>query len=582
MGTHFPVIESPGGTLMIFMRRGELLALSLAALGAACSDGPSGPRPPVDGPGQDALPALVISEPVALGRAETGGVASAVAAVALVSLPPGTLVDAVKVRIRNITNGSGAVLNVAVVDGGFDPTPVAAAPGDLLNLELVYGDGQVTDVMALVPIKRPPLVVRISPAGGRTDVALSVRPVVVFSEPMDPASLPVGMRLVAGGALVSMRVELLQPWIAELVPDAPLEPGTEYRVEITGDAMDQSGVAIETPVEAVFTTQTSAEPFTPALAFVRLAQPATEGITEPPTIYLATADGSRVRRLTNGEGPAWSPDGRRIAFVRGGELRLIAADGSGERLLASGRESWVPGEPSWSPDGTKLVFGVGYGDGLSGDVFVLDVSTAGSPVRLIGTGSPNAGNAPVPAWPRWSPDGRSITLVSIPIGGEEPWRLAIMNPDGSDLRMLVPSWPPCQGVDSCEYVAGPVREDHAWSPDGARIVAPFSLYYPPTLSSDGLTAVALVSFEPGGADVRVHFAEPRTDGRSYLEHPTWSPDGRSLAFAKYVVDDGCTPPACPTRIWTVRLEDGAARQLIPTADGPGYWHRQPAWSPAAE
>lgn len=569
---------------MVSMRRGgELVAPFFAALSVACSDGPSGPRPPLDGPGHDGLPALVVSEPVALGGAETEAVASAVAAAALVSLPPGTLSDAVSVRIRNITVGSAAVLTVPVVDGGFDPTPIPAAPGDLLGLELVHGDGTVTEVHASVPIKRPPVVVRISPAGGRTDVALSVRPVVVFSEPMDPASLPVGMRLVAGGTLVSVRVELLQPWIAELVPAAPLEPGTEYRVEITGDAMDQSGIAIEAPVEATFTTQTSAEAFTPALAFVRMAQPAIEGITEPPTIYLATEDGSRVRRLTSGEGPAWSPDGRRIAFVRGAELRLIKADGSGERLLASGGDAvWVPGEPSWSPDGTRLVFGVGYGDGLSGDVFVLDVSTAGSPVRLIGTGSSNADYAAVPVKPRWSPDGRSITLVSIPIGWEEPWRLDIMDADGSNLRLLEPSWPPCQGVDSCDYVAGPVHDDHAWSPDGARIVAPFSLYYPPALSSEGLTAMALVSFEMGGADVRVHFSEPRTDGRSYLEHPTWSPDGRSLAFAKYVVDDSCTPPACPMRIWTVRLEDGAARQLIPTTDGPGYWYRQPAWSPAAE
>lgn len=560
-------------------RSGKIVALLLTALGTACSEGPSGPRPPLDDGGT--LRALVVSEPVALPGPEPQGAAS-VAATVLVSLPAGTLDDVASVRIRNLASGGAATVAVPVVDGGFDPTPVPADVGDLLELELVHGDGSTSVVRAPVPVKRPPVVVRMSPAGGRTDVATSVRPVVVFSEPMDPATLPVGMRLVTGGTLVSVRIELLQPWIAELVPDAPLEPETDYRVDVRRDVRDQAGTPLGTPAGATFTTGAAAEPFTPALAFVLVAQPAIEGVNEPPTIHLATADGARLKRLTEGEGPAWSPDGRRIAFVRGDELRLIETDGSGERLLAGGRPGSFPGEPSWSPDGNRLVFGIRYPDGRSGDIFVLDVASAGSAVRLFGTGASNPDGAPVPIRPVWSPDGASITFVSVPVSSEEPWRLARVSADGSDLRFLDPSWPACQGADSCEYVAGPVRDDHAWSPDGGRIVAPFSLYYPPTLSSDGLTATALVSFESAGTDVRVLFAEPRADGRSYLEHPSWSPDGRSIVFAKYVLDGGCTPPACPMRIWTVSVADGSARQLVATTDGAGYWHRQPAWSPAAE
>ncbi len=551
---------------------GTAVTLLLTVLGAACADGPAGPQLPDNDPGTNTLAGLIVSEPV-----------EPAPSVALVSLPAGKLSDMVQVRIRNVTTGGTTVLAVPVVDGGFDPAPVPAAPGDLLGLELVDGDGKVTEVRAPVPVKRPPVVVRVSPPGGRTDVALSVRPVVVFSEPMNPASLPVGMRLVTGGTLVNVRVELIEPWIAKLVPIAPLEPGTDYRLEITRDATDEAGTALEAPADATFTTEESTEPFTPALAFVRLAQPAIEGVTGPPAIYLATVDGSRVQRLTDGEGPAWSPDGGRIAFVRGNQLRLIEADGSGERLLASGGTAgWAPGSPSWSPDGTRLLFEVGYGDGLSGDVFVLDVSPSGSPLKLIGTGHPNTSYAPVPAWPRWSPDGRHITLVSIPLGWVESPVLGVMDADGSNFQPLVPSWPPCQGVESCEYMAGPIVEDYAWSPDGSRLVAPYRLYYPPTLTIEGRHATALVSFDPAGQDVRIEFAEPREDDRSYLEHPTFSPDGRRLAFAKYVLDGGCTPPACPMRIWTLNLEDGAARQLVLSADGSGYWHRQPAWSPAAE
>ena len=117
--------------------------------------------------------------------------------------------------------------------GGFDPVVVIAAPGDRLHLQLTHRDGDVTESEVTVPIKKPPVVVRMAPAGGRTDVALSVRPVVVFSEPVDPATLSVGMRLLAGGVVVSGRIELPVPWQAEFVPEAPLAPSTTYRLELT-------------------------------------------------------------------------------------------------------------------------------------------------------------------------------------------------------------------------------------------------------------------------------------------------------------------------------------------------------------
>jgi Tol biopolymer transport system component len=56
--------------------------------------------------------------------------------------------------------------------------------------------------------------------------------------------------------------------------------------------------------------------------------------------------------------PAWSPDGRQIAFRRGAgidaEIYLMNADGTNERLLATG-----PGpdsDPTWSPDGGRIAF----------------------------------------------------------------------------------------------------------------------------------------------------------------------------------------------------------------------------------
>ena len=75
-------------------------------------------------------------------------------------------------------------------------------------------------------------------------------------------------------------------------------------------------------------------------------------------IYSANADGSDPRRLTTNlvadTDPAYSPDGTKIAFTRGGDIWVMNADGTGQAAVTGieGPDS----EPAWSPDGSQIVY----------------------------------------------------------------------------------------------------------------------------------------------------------------------------------------------------------------------------------
>jgi TolB protein len=78
-------------------------------------------------------------------------------------------------------------------------------------------------------------------------------------------------------------------------------------------------------------------------------------------IYIMSADGGNVRRISFGEGrygtPVWSPRGDLVAFtkmLRGKfYIGVMRTDGSGERLLT---ESWLDEGPTWSPNGRVIIF----------------------------------------------------------------------------------------------------------------------------------------------------------------------------------------------------------------------------------
>jgi Tol biopolymer transport system component/imidazolonepropionase-like amidohydrolase len=125
-------------------------------------------------------------------------------------------------------------------------------------------------------------------------------------------------------------------------------------------------------------------------------------------LWIVPIAGGAATRITDEYGdarqPAWSPDGRTIAFqsYRDGTWRIwtVGADGSDLKPITSG--PFDDREPHWSPDGATIAFSSDRSGNY--DIWALDVATRN--VRQITT---DAGNDYFPAW---SPDSRQIAFVS--------------------------------------------------------------------------------------------------------------------------------------------------------------------------
>jgi hypothetical protein len=127
----------------------------------------------------------------------------------------------------------------------------------------------------------------------------------------------------------------------------------------------------------------------------------------PPEVLPSTKDGNLD------SSPAFSPDGRRIAFIYGGgdhsnALWVIDADGTNRRKLAGGDWAHVH-YLVWSPDGERLAFSCGCSPAGRG---VYTIRADGSRLTLVSADE----SMPMP---QWSPDGSQIALVhelAIPLG----------------------------------------------------------------------------------------------------------------------------------------------------------------------
>lgn len=187
---------------------------------------------------------------------------------------------------------------------------------------------------------------------------------------------------------------------------------------------------------------------------------------------------SRSRTVTHfnsawsASSPAWSPDGRHIAFTNLGlagtptsatdpnaEIWLVGVDGSYPHRISD--RTMSSSLPAWSPDGRTIAFWAG--DSVHGDQ-VWTMSSDGSNARPLTTGSGQHFD------PTWSPDGKYIAYIENPSSGtspecwtvkdcSKPYQLIVANADGSAPRVLATGGP---------HDGWPLSP--SWSSDGTSIV----------------------------------------------------------------------------------------------------------------
>ena len=263
------------------------------------------------------------------------------------------------------------------------------------------------------------------------------------------------------------------------------------------------------------------------------------------------AAGSRIalaRRIPGGcscnWAPAWSPDGRRIAFISGraqgrrSQLFSMNADSSDLRLLMDDVFQFA-----WAPDGAAIAALQGVGE--TPDKLVVGRPDGSAP-RTIRRGAFNTGPFV------WSPDGRRLAYIAsvgrkqhlyvVPASGGAATDLGVVggtafawSPDSRRLAYtrFVGEQPRLYVVVASGGAADNSGDgqEPSWSPDGSAIA--FS-------RADGLYAIA-----SDGSNLR------RIATASW-PYPVWSPDGRWIAFTDSGGEQG---------LWIVGPEGGLPREL---------------------
>ena len=237
-------------------------------------------------------------------------------------------------------------------------------------------------------------------------------------------------------------------------------------------------------------------------------------------LWVANSDLSGGKKLTHGRldggWPAWSPDGKKIAFDSDrtdhtpndadhvNDVFVMKADGSGVMKLTDSKGE--SGDPAWSPTGTLLALDADRGNRKElRAIYVIHANGRGGFRRVTKPAQSLSDYSP-----RFSPDGTKLAFLRARGTAESaPAALFTVHIDGSRLHRLTP------------YSLHVDQSD--WSPDGKRIV--FEAY--PHGRGNGAYGDIFVIDATGGRPVNL---TRNPVGLAGSIDPVWSPDGQKILF----------------------------------------------------
>lgn len=229
---------------------------------------------------------------------------------------------------------------------------------------------------------------------------------------------------------------------------------------------------------------------------------------------------THLRGLRRGaiDSPAWSADGKRIAFTgEGGGVSVIRADGSGYKHFDAPRNVSVD-DPAFSPDGKRVAF-TGYEvDPASEENEIID--TAVYVGRLDGSGFHRVAAGSDPSW---APSGKRIAFVDD--GNSACTGIWLMDPDGSARKRVTG-----RTAAQCR-VFGDGGRAPDFSPNGRRIVYVRSTKKVGN-ASERNAEVFVVGRQGRGDHQVTHTSSDDANA------PVFSPDGRYIAYGSFSTHAG--------------------------------------------